>query len=322
MKIIFMGTPEFAIPSLEALIEKGYEIKAVVTQPDKPKGRGKKMSPPPVKEVALKYGIDVLQPEKVKTQEFVNKLKSYEPDLIVTAAYGKILSEETLKVAPYGCINVHASLLPKYRGAAPIWWVIINGEKETGITTMFTDVGMDTGDILVKRTIPLDSEITAGELYEKLSHLGAGVLIETLEKLKDGTLVRTPQNHEEASYAPMIDKSIAHIDWNKSTEEIHNLIRGTNPWPVAYTYYNDLRMKVWKSRIPGVSELRDYNIELLEKPDEYPAGTILSADKEGLFVKTSDGVLQILEVQFDSSKRMSVKDYLLGHSLERGIILS
>jgi len=320
MKIIFMGTPEFALPSLEALIKAGYDVRAVVTQPDKPKGRGHKLTPPPVKELALKYGIDVLQPEKVRTPEFLSQIKAYQPDLLVTAAYGKILPPDLLAAAPMGCINVHASLLPKYRGPAPIWWVIINGEKETGITTMLTDEGMDTGDILIKRSIPMDDEITAGELYEKLSLLGAEVLLETLEKMKAGSLVPTPQNHEEASYAPMIDKDLAHISWDKTSRQIHNLIRGTNPWPVAYTMYRNSRMKVWKSRIPAMEEIMD--IISADKQDDFIPGTILAANRDGLFVKTADGVIQLLEIQFDSARRMPVRDYLLGHSLDKGVILT
>jgi methionyl-tRNA formyltransferase len=322
MKIVFMGTPEFAVPSLKALIDNGYDVRAVVTQPDKPKGRGNKLASPPVKELALSYGIDVLQPEKVKTEDFVNKLKEYEPDLLVTAAYGKILSKATLDVPPLGCINVHASLLPKYRGAAPLWWVVINGEKETGITTMFTDAGMDTGDMLLKKTYPVNDEITTSELSEILADLGAELLIETLDKLKDGTLQRIPQDSTEATYAPMIDKNVALINWTKSAKAIHNLVRGTNSWPVALTNYEGQRMKVWKSRVVNDSEIQEMFPEHAHGYDGIFPGTILTANKGGIYVMSGDGILQILEVQFDSSKRMSVKDYLTGHSVESGVVLS
>jgi len=302
-----MGTPEFAVPSLDMLVREGYDIAAVVTQPDKPKGRGKKLAAPPVKEYALKKGIDVLQPEKVKTTDFVNQIRNIEPDLLVTAAYGKILSKELLEVPSLGCINVHASLLPKYRGAAPINWCIINGEKITGVTTMLTDEGMDTGDILLKKQVEITDQMTAGELHDILSVVGAEVLKETLIKLKDGTLQREPQNDEEATYAPMIDKNIGKIDWNKPAQEIHNLVRGTNPWPVAYTFYKGDRMKVWKTRIAGEEYAH-------KKP-----GTICKITKEELIVATGDGFLSIIEVQFDSARKMGINE--CWHNLDEEEVL-
>ena len=311
MKIIFMGTPDFAVPSLKALIEDGNQVCMVVTQPDKPKGRGNKLAMPPVKEFALNHGIEVYQPEKVKNEEFINKLAECKADLIVTAAYGKILSEEALKTTPHGCINVHASLLPKYRGAAPLWWVIINGEEKTGITTMLTDKGMDTGDILEIDEFKIDENITVGELSDKMSELGAVTLIKTLNKLKKGTLTPIKQNDSEASYAALIDKTMAEIDWNKTSQEIHNLVRGTNPWPVAYTFFKGNRIKIFRTQL-----IKDYVTD-----QEAVPGTILQVSNEGIFAKTADGVILIKEIQMDSSKRMEVKEFIKGHKIEDGIIM-
>jgi len=304
-----MGTPEFAIPSLDMLVKEGYEVAAVVTQPDKPKGRGNKMSPPPVKEYALKHGIDVLQPDKVKTEEFTEKIREINPDLLITAAYGKILPKSVLDIPKYGCINVHGSLLPKYRGAAPIQWSIINGEKVTGITTMYTDVGMDTGDMLLKAEMEITEDMTAGELHDKLSVLGAEVLKETLQKLKDGKLERIPQSDAEATYAPMMTKEIGCIDWSKSSREIHNLVRGTNPWPGAYTYYCGNKMRVWVTSV------------ISEDGNETKAGTVLKVGKDGIVVACGFGKLKISEIQFDNSRRMSVEEYICGHKIDEGEIL-
>jgi len=309
MRIVFMGTPEFAVPSLDMLVREGYEIAAVITQPDKPKGRGKKLAAPPVKEYALEKGLLVIQPEKVKTPEFADKMRELKPDLLVTAAYGKILSKELLDIPPYGCINVHASLLPKYRGAAPIQWAIINGEKKTGITTMYTDVGMDTGDILLKREVEITDDMTCGELHDILAQVGAVVLKETIKKLENNTLTRTPQLHSEATYAPMITKETGAINWNKSANEIHNLVRGTNPWPVAYSKYKGQVMKVWKTKVI------DENCK-----NENP-GKILKVSKEGILVAAQKGTVQILELQFESSRRMTVEEYICGHSVNEGEIL-
>jgi len=302
-----MGTPEFAVPSLEMLVNEGYEVIAVVTQPDKPKGRGNKMAAPPVKEFALKHQIEVLQPDKIKTPEFIDQIKALKPDLLITAAYGKILSRELLEVPVHGCINVHGSLLPAYRGAAPINWAVINGEKKTGITTMYTDVGLDTGDMLLKKELEIGPDMTAGELHDKMAVLGAEVLKETLTALKNGTLQRIPQDDSQSSYAPMMNKELGQIDWSKNAEEIHNLVRGTNPWPGAYTFLNGNRMRVWKtSLVHGKSDAETAN------------GKILKVDDEGILVKCKDGHLLIKEVQFDSSKRMSVGDYIRGHELHAG----
>lgn len=302
-----MGTPDFAVPSLEMLINEGYKVVAVVTQPDKPKGRGNKMAAPPVKEIALKHGVEVLQPSKVKTAEFIEQIRELNPDLLITAAYGKILSKELLEVPKYGCINVHGSLLPAYRGAAPINWVVINGEKKTGITTMFTDVGIDTGDMLLKKELDIGPDMTVGELHDKIAVIGAEVLKDTLIELKKGTLKRIPQEDSQSSYAPMISKELGLIDWSKKALEIHNLVRGTDPWPGAYTFLEGNRMRVWKTML--VEEKTDNNQE---------NGLILSVDDEGVLVKCSEGCILIKELQFDSSKRMAVKDYIRGHHIKTG----
>ncbi|HHW47147.1 MAG TPA: methionyl-tRNA formyltransferase [Clostridiaceae bacterium] len=311
-----MGTPEFAVPSLDMLVKEGYNVAAVVTQPDKPKGRGKKLSAPPVKEYALEKGIRVLQPEKVKTSEFVNELKSINPDLLITAAYGKILPADVLDIPKFGCINVHASLLPKYRGAAPINWAIINGEKVTGITTMYTDIGMDTGDILLKSEVEITDDMTAGELHDKLAVLGAEVLKETLKELQNGTLKRFPQSDEEATYAPMIQKDIGKIDWTKSAREIHNLVRGTNPWPGAFSFYKGERMRIWKTRFSHnmADAAAQDGVSRNNKP-----GTICRIEKEMLRVVTGDGILDILEIQFDNGRRMSIQE--CWHNMDEGEVL-
>lgn len=304
-----MGTPEFAVPSLDMLVNQGFEIAAVVTQPDKSKGRGKKLSPPAVKEYALSKGIPVIQPTKIKTPEFENQLRELQPDLFVTCAYGRILPENILKIPPFGCINVHGSLLPKYRGAAPLQWAIINGDQVTGITTMFTDIGMDTGDMLEKKEIRISEEMTAGELHDRMSILGAEVLKDTLKKLQEGTLVRTPQPHERATYAEMITKETGRIDWSKSSRSIHNLVRGTDPWPGAFSFYKGERMRVWKTEVTN------------EKTNHSAPGTICEVKKDGLMVATGDGLLKILELQFDSGKRMNIGTYLAGHRMNEGEIL-
>ncbi len=307
MKIVFMGTPDFAVPSLEMLVSEGYEVVAAVTQPDKPKGRGNKLTAPPVKEFAIKNGIQVLQPAKIKTLEFVEQIRELQPDLLITAAYGKILSKELLEVPVLGCINVHGSLLPAYRGAAPINWAVINGEEKTGITTMFTDVGLDTGDMLLKRELDIGPDMTVGELHDEMAVLGAEVLRDTLLELKKGTLKRIPQDDSVSTYAPMMNKELGLIDWSKKASEIHNLVRGTDPWPGAYTLLEGNRMRVWKTAL--TKESADSCQE---------NGTILKVDDQGILVKCSDENLLLLEVQFDSSRRMSVKEYIRGHEIKTG----
>lgn len=304
-----MGTPEFAVPSLDMLIKEGYQVAGVVTQPDRPKGRGKKLMAPPVKEFAQKHGIEVIQPVKVRTGDFAQQLRQLKPDLLITAAYGRILPKEVLEIPLLGCINVHASLLPKYRGAAPIQWAIINGEKTTGITTMYTDEGMDTGDMLLKREVDITEGMNCQELHDILSMMGAQVLKETLEKLKAGTLERQPQPHEEATYAPMIEKSIGLIDWKKSSREIYNLVRGIDPWPGAYTFYGSERMRVWNT--------------VVESGNAHGAapGEIIEVSRDGILAGTGDGVIRITEIQFDCCRRMSVESYLCGNEIKEGKIL-
>lgn len=309
LKIVFMGTPAFAVPCLEMLVKEGYKVAAVVTQPDKPKGRGNKLSTLPIKEYALSQGIEVLQPEKIRTAEFEAKIKDINPDLLVTVAYGKILPKTILDIPGLGCINVHGSILPKYRGAAPIHWAIINGEKETGITTMYTDIGTDTGDMLLKKFVAITDKMTVGELHDQLSIVGAEVLKDTLIQLQNGNLKRTPQDNWEAIYAPMIKKDTGLIQWNKASVDIHNLVRGTNPWPGAYTFYKGERMRIWATEI-----LDSFQSET--KP-----GCIMKVDKDGLIISTIVNFIKITEIQFDSSKRMSVEEYIRGHRINEGEIL-
>lgn len=311
MRIVFMGTPDFAVPCLEALVHNKYEVVGVVTQPDKPFGRKQsELKAPPVKEAAIKLGIaTVLQPVKVRTPEFLEAVRALEPDLIVTAAYGRILTRNVLDVPKLGCINVHASLLPKYRGAAPIQWAVINGDDKTGITTMFMDEGMDTGDILLAREVPIPPDMTSGELFDELMPLGAEVLLDTLKALENGTLKRTPQDHSKAVNVPMMTKELGLIDWNRKAVEIHNLVRGTNPWPGAFTYYNGSRMKLWKTAV-----LEGCPVLKTGKP-----GALLKVQKDSLTVETGDGCLQITELQFDNCRKMSASE--CGHNMDEGEVL-
>ncbi|KOA77448.1 methionyl-tRNA formyltransferase [Clostridium botulinum] len=308
MKIVFMGTPEFAVPSLEAIIDN-FGVEAVFTQPDRPKGRGKKVAMSPVKEVALKNNIEVCQPTKLKNEsEFIEKLKNIEPDFIIVVAYGQILPKEVLQIPKYACINLHASLLPKYRGAAPLNWVIINGEKKSGNTTMLMDVGLDTGDMLMTQEVEINEDMTAGELHDILMNQGGELLVETINKMVKGEI--NPQKQDESStcYASMLDKNMACIDWKNSAKNIHNLIRGLNPWPVAYTHYNDKAMKIYKSQM------------LNEKSDKEP-GTIIEVSKNGLKVVCGDGTLLVEEIQFPGKKSLRVEEYIRGNSIDVGSIL-
>ena len=306
MKIIFMGTPEFAVPSLRALVDSGDEVVAVVTQPDKPKGRGLEVAPPPTKVLAERHGIPVLQPAKIKTEEFFNELKKFNPDLICVAAYGKILPKNILDLPHYGCINVHASLLPKYRGAAPINWAIIRGEKVTGITTMKMDEGMDTGDMLLKEEVPIDDEDTGDTLSEKLSEIGARLLIETIRLLKEGQLNPIPQDHSQANYAPMLKKEDGKIDWQKSAEEIRNLIRGALPWPSAYTNLEGKLLKIYKVRLAG---------------GEGKPGEVIKSESGILRVATGKGALDILKLQIEGGKKLETQVFLRGRRIEEGMVL-
>ena len=308
MRVIFMGTPDFAVPSLEALLTK-HEVVLVVTQPDKPKGRGKKMVPTPVKACALEHGIPVLQPEKVKEPEFVEQLRSYEPDLIAVTAFGQILSEPILEMPKYGCINVHGSLLPKYRGAAPMQWSIIDGEKVTGITTMYMAKGLDSGDMLLKAEVEITDEDTFATIHDKMAVTGANLLLDTLDQLEAGTLERIPQDHDAATDAPMITKETGHIDWSKNRQDIINLIRGLNPVPAAYTIYEEEVLKIFGASLSDVQANSAAN------------GEIVAVVKKGFVVKCGDGCLLITEVQARGGKRMMTDAYLRGHAMKEGILL-
>ncbi|WP_195939829.1 methionyl-tRNA formyltransferase [Romboutsia sp. 1001713B170131_170501_G6] len=303
MRIVFMGTPEIALGCLQKIIDEKHEVIGVVTQPDKPQNRGKKLGMPPVKELALKYDIPVYQPLKARDEEFVNVLKELNPDVIVVVAYGQILPKSILDIPKFGCINVHVSLLPKYRGAAPINWVIINGEEKTGVTTMYMDEGLDTGDMILQKEFALDNEITAGELHDKMMVVGAETLKETLDLIEKGCAPRTKQNHDEFSYAPMMDKSLGNIDFNKKAKDIHNLVRGVNPWPSAYTTYDGKTMKIWKTKV-------------LNEESQKAPGTILSVDKDGIKVSTLDKVILLEEIQMPGKKRVLVSEYIKGNSID------
>ena len=308
MRVVFMGTPDFSVPTLECIIEAGHEVVGVVTQPDKAKGRGKKVVYTPVKEKALEHGLTVYQPRRAREPEFIEQLRALNPDVMVVVAFGQILPKELLDIPKYGCVNVHASLLPKYRGAAPIQWAVIRGEKVSGVTTMQMDVGLDTGDMLLKAEVPLAEDETGGSLHDKLSVLGGDLLIETLKGLEAGTIVPEKQDDSQSGeYARMLDKSLGKIDFSMRAEEIERLIRGLNPWPSAYTSYNNKTMKLWKARVvPG---------------GEAVPGQVLAVDKKGFTVQTGDGALQILELQMEGKKRMDAGAFLRGCPLTAGEIL-
>lgn len=311
MKIVFMGTPDFAAGALEALIKAGHEITAVVTQPDKAKGRSKELQFSPVKECALRHNIPVFQPVKIKMPEAVAELKKYEADIYIVAAFGQILSQEILDIPKYKCLNIHASLLPKYRGASPIQHVIIDGEKETGITIMQMDAGIDTGDMLYKKAIEIADNDTFETLHDKLTVLGGEAIVEALPLLEKGALTPRKQNSEESCYAPLISKSMGEIDFTKAAVTIDRLIRGMNPWPSAYTYYRGRQLKIWKA------------VPVSGPEAEAPAtaaqpGTIVRVTKDAFFVVCGDGCLQVLELQLEGKKRMSTHDFLLGVKPEAG----
>ena len=311
MRIVFMGTPDFAVGSLQALCESGkHEILAVVTQPDRPKGRGNKLLQTPVKEYALAQGLTVYQPQKVKTPEFVELLHELQPELIVVAAFGQFLSKEILELPKYGCINVHASLLPKYRGAAPIQYAIIKGEKESGVTIMQMDIGMDTGAMLDKVVVPIEENTTMGELHDALREQGAALLLQVIDKIAAGTAVAEPQDNEQATYATLLDRSMEHIDWSKTAQEVHNLIRGFNPAPSTFTKLpNGKSLKIWGSKMTG-------------KSSAAAAGTVIAAGKHSFFVACGEGVLEITEVQPESKKRMPAQVFLNGRGVQEGDLLA
>ncbi len=311
MRIVFMGTPDFAVGSLQALCESGkHEILAVVTQPDRPKGRGNKLLQTPVKEYALAQGLTVYQPQKVKTPEFVELLHELQPELIVVAAFGQFLSKEILELPKYGCINVHASLLPKYRGAAPIQYAIIKGEKESGVTIMQMDIGMDTGAMLDKVVVPIAENTTMGELHDALREQGAALLLEVIDKIAAGTAVAEPQDNEQATYATLLDRSMEHIDWSKTAQEVHNLIRGFNPAPSTFT------------KLPNGKSLKIWGSKMTDKNSAAAAGTVIATGKHSFFVACGEGVLEITEVQPESKKRMPAQVFLNGRGVQEGDLLA
>ncbi len=332
MKIIFMGTPDFAKESLEAIYEAGYEILAVVTNPDKPKGRGMKMIASPVKEYALEKNLKIYQPLKVRNNfEFIEEIKSLNPDMLCVVAYGKILPKELLEIPKYGSINVHGSLLPKYRGAAPIQWSVLNGDSETGITTMFMDEGMDTGDMILQEKVTIDKEETTGELWDKLSKIGAKLLVETVKNIEKAEAkgnksleeikkeIGAKKQPEECTIAPMLKKEMAEIDWKKSANEIHNLIRGLNPIMGAYTYINQNKVKIWKAEIIENTEFEKLLEDAEENKENYKKAKngeiVLANKKKGLYIKAKDGIISVTEIQGENAKKMDIKSFLNGNKI-------
>ena len=305
MRVIFMGTPDFSVGTLEALIQAGHQVVLAVTQPDKPKGRGGKMQFPPVKETALEHGIPVFQPRKVRESENVEELRKYQADVIVVVAFGQILPREILEMTPYGCINVHASLLPAYRGAAPIQWAVINGEKVSGVTTMQMDEGLDTGDMLLKTEVPLEPEETGGSLHDKLAAAGASLCVRTLKALEEGTVTPKKQGESPTAYASMLKKEMGEIRWEEPAISIERLIRGLNPWPSAYTGWQDKTMKIWEA-------------EVLEEDRGQEPGTVVRVDKDGFLVQTGKGLLKVTALQIPGKKRMEADAFLRGYSMEPG----
>lgn len=304
MRVVFMGTPDFAVGTLEAIIAAGHEVVGVVTQPDKSKGRSKALVPTPVKEVALKHGIEVFQPKRIRNEEAIAAVKAMNPEVIVVVAFGQIIPKEILDMAPYGCLNVHASLLPAYRGAAPIQWAVLNGDKESGVTIMRMDEGLDTGDMISKVIVPLDVKETSESLFDKLSAAGAKLLVETLPKVVAGEVVYEKQPEiSPTPYAGMISKQMGVIDWKKPAEELERLVRGMNSWPSAYTKLDGKTLKVWESHVEDEEQMGT-------------AGEILSADKQGIKVQTGKGILVLEVVQLEGKKRMTVDAFLRGYTIK------
>lgn len=316
MRIVFMGTPEFAVPSLRMLLEEGYEVAAVVTQPDRPKGRKRELTPPPVKAFALEHGLPVLQPERMRSDEAIRAVADYQPDLIITAAYGQILPKAVLELPPLGCINVHGSLLPRYRGGAPIQRSIINGEPVTGVTLMYMAEGLDTGDMIAKAEIPIADEDTAGTMFEKLSVLGADLLREWLPKIADGTAPRVPQNEAEATYAPNLTREDERIDWGKPARSIFNQVRGLNPMAGGYTMLNGEVFKVWGCRAPGDDDRR-----LAPEWERLAPGAVLESGAHGIRVRTGDGSIVLTAVQPAGKKVMPASEFAKGARLASGTVL-
>lgn len=325
LNIVFMGTPDFAKESLKAIYEAGYNILAVVTNPDKPKGRGMKLIPSPVKEYALEKNLRIYQPLKVRNNiEFLDEIKNLKPDVICVVAYGKILPKELLDIPRLGCINVHGSLLPQYRGAAPIQWAVLNGDKETGITTMYMDVGMDTGDMILKEKVEIGENETTGELWDRLSKIGANLLVKTLKQIEEGTAPREKQG-ENFTLAPMLSKEMAKINWDEMDAiKIKNLVRGLNPIMGAYSNLDGKKVKLWKVNVVSVNDL----IKKFPELEEYtyrikglaPGTVLFSDEKNGLYINANGGIIEVLEIQGENAKKMSINDYLRGNKIQAGSI--
>ena len=319
MKIVFMGTPDFAVGALEAIIEAGHQVVAVVTQPDKPKGRGKEVQMTPVKACAIAHDIPVFQPVRVKDDESVEALRKFDADVFVVAAFGQILSEEILTMPKYGCINIHASLLPKYRGSAPIQWAIINGEKTTGVTIMQMDKGIDTGDMLMKTEVEIDARETGDSLHDKLAQAGAKLIVEALPKIESGDVTPVRQNDAESCYAKMLQKSMSRIDWQQSAKALDRLIRGLISWPGASTVYRGKTLKIWEEEVAMQEEL--YAKSPTMRIDEVKPGTVVLVERDAFYVQTGEEILKISSVQPEGKKRMAVRDFLLGYQVNEGEIL-
>ncbi len=311
MKVVYMGTPDFAVDTLQAIVDAGHEVALVVTQPDKAKGRGKKLCYTPVKEKAMECHLEVAQPEKVREESFVERLKAIAPDVIVVVAFGQILPETILNIPKYGCINLHASLLPAYRGAAPIQWAVIDGLAETGVTTMYMEKGLDTGDIICQSKLPLAADETGGSLFDKLAKEGADLLVKTLKMLEDGTATRTKQDDSRSGYAKMLSKDMGCLDFSKDAVVLERLIRGLNPWPSAYTAIQGKTMKI-------------YVAEVVEEEDcttDAAPGTVIAVDKKSFTVRCGNGALRICNLQLEGKKRMDTSAFLLGYKVEKGMQL-
>ncbi len=310
MRVVFMGTPDFAVGTLNALLQSRHQVVAVVTQPDKPKGRGKAMQFTPVKEVAVRAEIPVLQPKRVREPEVVEEIRQFHPDVIVVVAFGQLIPKAILDMPQYGCVNVHASLLPKYRGAAPIQWAVIDGEEKSGVTTMQMDEGLDTGDMLLTEEVVLDPQETGGSLFDKLSEVGAGLLLKTLDELEAGNVHPQKQPSESTTaYAAMLTKKMGEIDWTQSAVQIERLVRGLNPWPSAYTHLGQKTLKIWRAAVhPSMVQTKE-------------PGTVILMDKKHFGVQTGDGMLEILELQLEGKKRMDADAFLRGYQVEDGIKL-
>ena len=310
MRLVFMGTPDFSVPSLRALVSGGHEVAGVFTQPDRPAGRGKKLKPSPVKVAAEELGLSVFQPEKIKTPEGIHQLRALAPDSIIVVAYGQILSRKILQIPSKGCINVHASLLPSYRGAAPIHWAVMRGETRTGVTTMLMDEGLDTGDMLLQREVHISDVATTGEIHDQLAALGAELLIDTLNELEMGRLMATPQTGQ-SNYAPLLKRGHERIDWSRRAAELHHQIRGLNPWPGAFSTFRGENLKIWRST-PFLRPDKDLEAEAFSKVATAEPGQILQVLEDSLVVQTGDGVLRILEVQPAGKRTMPARDFFNG----------